>query len=224
MNVGSLDYNVPIEAQLTGGASGPVTFIALFNVPKVDERTLLQAWYGEEAFLVKQPGFISRELVRGRAGSNVFIDIAKWESAEHYGAALVHPEHQALLGAYGPCGGSSSLHLLEATTRPVELPARVEKLIQVINAGDTEGFLAHFDASRGLVVDVGRQFLGRDAIRAWNANEFIGAGGQVTPLSAEVSGDRVTVPVQWTSTAYTGPSKFVFTYKDDQLVELRLGP
>lgn len=77
MQVTSLDPRVGITAQLDGDPSGPVTFIALFHVPAQDADRLLDAWYGEEAFLVEQPGFISRELVRGRAGSDVFIDIAK---------------------------------------------------------------------------------------------------------------------------------------------------
>lgn len=94
MQVMSLDPRVDIAAQVDGDQAGPVTFIALFHVPAADADKLLDAWYGEEASLLQQPGFNSREPVRGRAGSDVFMDIAKWEAAAHYKAALNHPERK----------------------------------------------------------------------------------------------------------------------------------
>jgi len=118
MEMLSLDPAVPILSQLDGGAQGVVTFVALFHVPESDAPKLLDAWYGEEEFLKRQPGFISRELVRGRAGSDVFIDYTKFENAALYKQSLLHPEHQRLLQAYGPIKGSSSLHLLDPTVKP----------------------------------------------------------------------------------------------------------
>jgi len=118
MEMLSLDPLVPILSQLDTGAHGVVTFVALFHVPDSEAPKLLDAWYGEEEFLVRQPGFISRELVRGRAGSDVFIDYTKFRNAALYKQSLLHPEHQELLKAYGPIKGSASLHLLDPTTRP----------------------------------------------------------------------------------------------------------
>ena len=223
MQVTSLDPRVDITAQLDGDPPGPVTFIALFHVPAQDADKLLDAWYGEEAFLLVQPGFISRELVRGRAGSDVFIDIAKWESAAQYKAALNHPAHLALLAAYGPCGGSSAMHLLDPTSQPLRLPETVREFLAAVNRGDTPALLAFFDAERGVIVDAGRTFVGHAAIRPWNDKEFIGARGQVTARSVSSSANVVTVVADWKSAAYTGPSKFVFVLEGERIAELRLG-
>lgn len=223
MQVTSLDPRVDITAQLGGEKAGPVTFIALFHVPAQDADKLLDAWYGEEAFLLEQPGFMSRELVRGRAGSDVFMDIAKWASAAHYKAALHHPEHIALLVPYGACGGSSALHLLDPTTEPLQLPAPVRDFLAAVNRGDSHAMLAFFDAERGVIIDAGRTFVGHAAIRPWNDKEFIGAGGQVTARSVSNSANEVTVTADWKSAAYTGPSKFVFVLAGERIAELRLG-
>lgn len=48
----------------------------------------------------------------------MFIDYTKFENATLYKQALLHPEHQRLLQAYGPIKGSSSLHLLDPTVKP----------------------------------------------------------------------------------------------------------
>lgn len=223
MQVTSLDPEVDIRAQTNGDQSGPVTFIALFHVSAGDADRLLDAWYGEEAFLVRQPGFISREFLRGRAGSDVFMDIAKWESAADYNAALIHPDHMDLLQAYGPIGGSSALHLLDPTTRPLPLPALVKLFLSAVNRGDTQAMLAFFDPERGIVIDNGKTFVGHAAISPWNAEWFIGAGGQVTVKSVSTNANEVTVLADWKSAAYTGPSKFVFVLEGDRIVELRLG-
>src|SRR4051812_13596775 len=94
-----LDPAVDIRTQLDGGQAGPVVFLAVFHVPPEDADGLLAAWYGEEAYLLTCKGFISREFVRGRADSDVFVDYAKWESAAHYKAALLDPAHESLLAA-----------------------------------------------------------------------------------------------------------------------------
>ena len=223
MQVTSLDPRVDITAQLGGEQTGPVAFMALFHVPAQDADRPLDAWYGEEAFLLEQRGCMSRELVRGRAGSDVSIDIAKWESAAHDKAALNHPEHLALLAPCGVCGGSSALHLLDPTTKPLRLPAPVRDFLAAVNRGDAQAMLAFFDAERGVVIDAGRTFVGHAAIRPWNDREFIGAGGQVTAKSVSSSANVVTVVADWKSAASTGPSKFVFVLAGERIAELRLG-
>lgn len=223
MQVTSLDPKVEIIAQTEGGHPGAVTFVALFHVPPEDADKLFEAWYGEEEFLLRQPGFISREFLRGRAGSDVFMDIAKWESAAHYKAALIHPAHMALLEAYGPCGGSSALHLLDPTSKPLRLPATVRDFLSAVNRGDSKAMMAFLDAEKGVVIDAGRTFVGHAAIGLWNDEWFIGAGGQVTPKAVVTDGNTVTVTAEWKSAAYTGPSRFVFVLAGERIAELRLG-
>jgi hypothetical protein len=153
----------------------------------------------------------------------VFLDIAKWESAAHYKGALIHPDHLALLDAYGPCGASSALHLLDPTVKPVPVPAVTRDFLAAVNGADTEAMLAFFDADRGVIIDFGKTFVGHAEIRPWNDEWFIGAGGQAIVKSVNSAGDVVTVDVDWKSAAYTGPSKFTFTLAGEGIVELRLG-
>lgn len=213
-----------ISQQLDGGQAGPVVFVALFHILPADADALLAAWYGEEPFLLQQPGFVSRELVRGRGGSDVFIDYAKWESAAAYKAALRHPEHHQLLQAYPTGAGSCSLHLLDPTAEPLGLPPLVERFLQTVNRGDRAAMLGFFDADSGAVIDNGRKFVGHAAIGPWSDREFLGAQGRVSPRAATVSGSTVTVTGHWQSTAYSGPTKMVFELVGERIAELRLGP
>lgn len=219
----SLDPKIDITAQLDGGQGGPVVFVALFHVPAADADKLMDAWYGEEEFLRTQPGFVSRELVRGRGNSDVFIDYAKWTSAAQYRAALLHPDHVKLLEAYGPIDGNSALHLLDPTEKPSTLPVTIQRFLDALNRGDSESLLPMF-SERAVVVDVGRRFASADAIREWNASYFVGGNGTAKPTEVLIDGSTVTLTVDWKSNFYVGPSKMVFLLDRDLVVELHLGP
>ena len=218
-----LDPQVDIRAQLDGGQSGPCVFLAVFHVPPHDADGLLAAWYGEEADLLKRKGFISREFVRGRSGSDVFIDYAKWESAADYKAALMDPVHQSLLAAYGPLGGSSALHLLDPTVNPNSLPAVPRRCMEALNRGDSAAVLGFFEAAKTVVTDNGERFEGMPAITAWNAKAFVGAKGYAKINSVHVAGNTVTVMADWKSQFYTGPGRFVFVMQGEHIAELRMG-
>ena len=172
---------------------------------------------------MQQPGFVSRELVRGRSGSDVFIDYAKWDSAAAYEAALVHPDHTALLQAYPSGPGSCALHLLDPTREPLGLPDSVKRFIEVVNRGDATAMLGFFDKQNGVVVDDGRRFVGHTAIAAWSALEFLGAQGRLSPESIRLDGNTVTVLGHWKSAAYTGPTRLVFVCEGARFSELHLG-
>ena len=222
-----LDPKVDIRAQLDGGQSGPIVFVAIFHVPPADADGLLAAWYGEDAYVRKQPGFISREFLRGRSGSDVFIDYAKWETVAHYKAALLDPAHESLLAAYGQLGGTSALHLVDPTVNPNQLPEVPRQFLAALNRGDSAAVLGFFKAGKTIVTDNGERFEGMDAITAWNDKAFVGAKGHVAVAHVDVAdspaGAVVTVLADWKSAFYTGPSKFVFKMKADTIEELRLG-
>jgi heme-degrading monooxygenase HmoA len=223
MDMLALSPGIDIAQQIDGGQAGPVVFVAVFHIRPEDEAQLLRAWYGEEPFLLQQPGFVSRELVRGRSGSDVFIDYAKWDCAAAYQAALVHPDHMELLQAYPSGPGSCALHLLDPTREPLGLPASVNRFIQVVNRGDEAAMLEFFDKQSGVVVDDGRRFVGHTAIAAWSAVEFLGAKGRLSPESLSQEGTTVTVLGHWKSAAYTGPTRFVFVCDGARFRELHLG-
>ena len=223
MNAIPLDSKVDIRAQLDGGQSGPCVFVAVFHVPLQDADGLLAAWYGEEADLRKRKGFISREFVRGRSGSDVFIDYAKWQSAADYKAALLDPTHQTLLAAYSPLGGSSALHLMDPTVNPNDLPEVPRRFMAALNRGDNAAVLELFAAAKTIVTDNGERFEGMAAITAWNARAFVGAQGYAKINNVSSAGNTVTVLADWTSQFYSGPSRFVFVLQDGQISELRMG-
>jgi|GEM_PF-4964084 len=227
MHAVQLDPQVEILSQLEGGQSGPVVFVALFHVPPVDADGLIAAWYGEVPYLRQRDGFISRELVRGRGGSDVFIDYAKWQSAAQYKAALLDPAHQSLLAADGPLGGTSALHLLDSTVNPELLPEVPRRFLEALNRGDNDAVLGFFQTGNTLVIDAGERFEGMQAISAWNDRALVGAKGHAAITNVDVadgtSGSVVTVLADWKSAFYTGARKFVFIMKGGVIAELRMG-
>lgn len=99
------------------------------------------------------------------------------------------------------------------------LPPPVQRFIDAVNAGDTDGFLAAFSGT-GVVDDWGRVFTGREQIRGWSDTEFVGANGMLTPTAITPGDGEVTVDGDWTSTHFNGPSRFVFSYDDDGVTKM----
>lgn len=75
-----------------------VTLINPFEVPEGREEEALTGWDAAAEFLRKQPGFISTKLHEAIApgGKFHFINVAQWESAEAFQAAVTSPEFQRL--------------------------------------------------------------------------------------------------------------------------------
>lgn len=74
--------------------TSPVTLINVFAVPEGKEEEFIQTWNETGEFLKKVPGFIDAKLHRS-IDSNArfqFINVAHWESAEAYRAAI--SEHE----------------------------------------------------------------------------------------------------------------------------------
>ena len=97
-----------------------------------------------------------------------------------------------------------------------QIPAVIADFIDVVNAHDEEGFLSAF-TSGGVVDDWGREFTGREAIKAWSDKEFIGATGVLTPEEVTTEGDRVTVIGDWASNYANGRSSFAFDLDGDRI-------
>ncbi len=75
-----------------------VTLINPFEVPQGREEDALKGWEAAAEHLRKQPGFISTELHEAIApGAKFhFINVAQWESAQAFEAAVTSPEFRAL--------------------------------------------------------------------------------------------------------------------------------
>ncbi|WP_152349111.1 nuclear transport factor 2 family protein [Brevibacterium sp. CFH 10365] len=103
----------------------------------------------------------------------------------------------------------------------LQIPEPVESFIDTVNAHDDQGFLDAFTTD-GIVDDWGREFHGREAIKAWSDNEFIGAAGVFTPEEVTVDGDDVTVVGDWRSTHANGRSSFAFAIDGDKLSKMTI--
>ena len=103
----------------------------------------------------------------------------------------------------------------------LQIPEPVATFIDTVNAHDEQGFLDAF-TSDGTVDDWGREFTGREAIRAWSDKEFIGATGVLTPEEVSVDGDEVTVIGDWRSTWANGRSSFTFAIAGDKLSRMTI--
>lgn len=100
-------------------------------------------------------------------------------------------------------------------------PPIVQRALDAANAGRSEDFLGCF-ASDGAVDDWGRVFRGRDAIRGWSDEEFIGVQVALSPTGVERDGGTVTISASVGGNGYTGPSHFAFTVTDDRIALMRI--
>ncbi len=112
-----MDEAVSLAAQLQDQEGGAVTLLNTFRVAPEDAHRLLAVWAVDAAAMKAQPGFISAQLHRGIAGSGVFLNLAVWQSVEHFRAAFTNPEFRANMAEY-PESASISPHLV----RKIEVP------------------------------------------------------------------------------------------------------
>lgn len=111
-----MDAVVTFSDQLAD-SSGPVILFNTLTAPPDDADRLLAAWTADAALMKRQPGFISAQIHRGIAGSNVFLNSAVWETVAQFRAAFTNPEFQARVADY-PDTVTVSPHLF----RPVAVP------------------------------------------------------------------------------------------------------
>ena len=102
-----------------------------------------------------------------------------------------------------------------------QVPEPVDSFIRAVNAGDEQAFLDAFGAD-GYVDDWGRIFRGREEIKGWSDNEFLGADGTLTPETVDIADERVTVVGDWRSTHANGRSQFTFAVAGDRIVSMTI--
>lgn len=105
----------------------------------------------------------------------------------------------------------------------IEVPAPVQTMIDAINEGDTEAFVAAF-AADGFVSDWGTVKAGPDGVRGWAESDAIGAGAKMTVLSAETEGDTTRIRFGWSSSVFNGESDGIFVVGGDRLASFTIPP
>lgn len=105
------------------------------------------------------------------------------------------------------------------------LPAPVQTLVDAINAGDADAFVAAF-TPRGLVSDWGRVFEGGEAIRSWSDTDAIGVGARITVLEAvtDPATGTTTTRFDWRSGKANGESAGIFVTDGDLLASFTIPP
>jgi heme-degrading monooxygenase HmoA len=109
MQLAEMDRTVTLAQQLQD-PGGPVFLVNKFELNPEDVEAFLAAWADDAAYFRRQPGYISAQLHRGIAGSCVFLNVAVWESADHFRQAFTAPEFRAKLDHY-PRAAVASPHL-----------------------------------------------------------------------------------------------------------------
>ncbi|KNY07322.1 nuclear transport factor 2 family protein [Microbacterium sp. GCS4] len=104
-----------------------------------------------------------------------------------------------------------------------DLPAPVQRMIDAINAADTEAFVDAFTAD-GFVSDWGTVKAGPDGIRAWAGTDAIGAGARMTVLSSSTEGDTTRIRFDWVSRKFTGESDGIFVTDGERLASFTIPP
>lgn len=105
----------------------------------------------------------------------------------------------------------------------ITLPAPVQALIDSINDGDTEAFVATFTAD-SYVDDWGRVLRGHEGVRSWAGSDAIGVGAQMRVLSASTEGDVTRVHFGWSSQRFNGESDGIFVVEGDKLASFTIPP
>ena len=102
-----------------------------------------------------------------------------------------------------------------------ELPEPVQVLVDAINDGDTEAFVAAFSTD-GRVDDWGRVLRGRDGVRSWADTDAIGMNASINITNASTEGTVTRIWFDWRSNRFTGPSEAYVTVTGDKVSEFRI--
>lgn len=89
----SLDPSTPMFTQFKE-RTGPIVLANTFLVPSERTEEFLALFRKQAAFMRAQPGFVSLQMHKGTAGSQLLMNVAVWESTEALARALGNPEFQ----------------------------------------------------------------------------------------------------------------------------------
>jgi heme oxygenase (mycobilin-producing) len=89
-------YHVGAEAAMAKEQSMSVVLVNAFEVPDGQEEKFLADWQHAADWMRQQPGFVSSRLHQSLDPDAEFryVNVAEWESADHFGKAAASPEFQ----------------------------------------------------------------------------------------------------------------------------------
>ncbi|MFJ6605027.1 antibiotic biosynthesis monooxygenase family protein [Streptomyces lydicus] len=107
----SLDPNTRMFAQFKE-KTGPIILANTFVVPKERTEAFLALFHRQAEFMKAQPGFVSLQMHKGTADSQLLMNVAVWESTEALATAFGRPEFQRMV-AESPDDIVSYPHIFE---------------------------------------------------------------------------------------------------------------
>ena len=105
----------------------------------------------------------------------------------------------------------------------IVLPAAAQRVVDAINAADTEAFVAGF-TDDGYVDDWGRVLRSAEGVRQWASSDAIGAGARIEVFEAHTVGDTTEIRFNWTSRVFNGESSAFVTVSGDRVSSFRIPP
>jgi ketosteroid isomerase-like protein len=101
------------------------------------------------------------------------------------------------------------------------LPAAIQAFIDATNAADTDTFAAAF-APDAFLSDWGREFHGRQGVRAWNRTDNIGVNAHFDLVSATPGErpDSYLVTLTVSGDGYNGTGPMLFELRDGLIARL----
>jgi heme-degrading monooxygenase HmoA len=111
INIDTLDPSTPLASQFQA-ETGPIVLINTFFVPRQVTDEFLKLWQDDASFMKASPGFISTQLHRGTAGSQLLVNIAVWESTAALFRAHSDPKFREKAGRM-PDGVVAYPHVFE---------------------------------------------------------------------------------------------------------------
>lgn len=83
------------ERQLSSQSTAPILSVQGYVIQDAEDgRRLRETWHEMAGLMKAKPGFIAADLNPGAAGSDLWIEISKWESVAHLRAAFDDPKVQ----------------------------------------------------------------------------------------------------------------------------------
>ncbi|MFK0150475.1 nuclear transport factor 2 family protein [Streptomyces sp. NPDC090499] len=107
----------------------------------------------------------------------------------------------------------------------IEVPAAIRTFVEATNRGDAEAFAAAFTDDAELD-DWGREFRGRDGVRAWDRTDNIGVQAHFTLDAIEPgpSAGTYVATLTVTGNGYNGTGPMTFRLRDGLIASLRIAP
>ncbi|MEU2281890.1 nuclear transport factor 2 family protein [Streptomyces sp. NPDC013178] len=107
----------------------------------------------------------------------------------------------------------------------IETPTAIQMFIEATNRGDVEAFAAAFTHDADLD-DWGREYHGRDGVRAWDRTDNIGVQAHLELDAIEPGSSSYTYGATLTVTGngHNGTGLMTFSLRDGLIASLRITP